>query len=147
MKKLLDEVANANLEAEVNHQQLVKWFNMTAAIKSLLKEAKEMLEGLLTMGVHVEGVGTVSKVGNRTWKGSDLSIIEELKELGLEDRECLTVHSKLKSPTQIEKLLKEKGVSADLEDLYHRPVTGVKIVPVKNDLNDLVNDVISEYNS
>ena len=146
MKALVEEVSQADLEAEVDHQQLVKWFNMTGPIKSLLAQAKEMLEQLLTMGAHIEGVGTVSKVGNRTWKGSDLSVLEELKELGLDDRECLTVHSKLKSPTQIEKLLKERGVNADLEDLYHRPVTGVKIVPVKNQLKDLVDDVLSEYN-
>lgn len=145
MKKLVDDISKADLEAEVDHSQLVKWFNMTGPVKSLLAQAKEMLTDLLTMGVHVEGVGTVAKVGNRQWKGSDLGVLEELKELGLDDRECLTVHSTLKSPTQIEKLLKQRGVEADLQDLYHRPVTGVKIIPVKNEMNDILSSVVEEY--
>jgi hypothetical protein len=87
-------------------EYLVRLVGRAKALRSYLSDVEEYLEARLLAGEEIEGVKLVDgREGNRAWSNAEQAETF-LKGQGLtQDERC---DIKLKSPAQVEKLLKEK---------------------------------------
>lgn len=107
-------------------QTMEELLKSQANVKNFYDNMAEELKRRLKSGVSVPGFGLAKHFGNRTWS-DERQLYERLigANVALEDLE----DHKLKSPAQIEKYLKERGVKRDLSDLIIRKFLGYKLVP------------------
>lgn len=89
----------------------------------VVKYAKKRAEN----GQEIPGYKLVEKQGHRKWLDEETIIERYTPEFG--DK---IYTKKLLSPAQMEKLLKSKRKS-EIQDLYHKPVTGATLVPLTDE--------------
>lgn len=113
-------------EVKNDREKLMEIYRVIPAVKSFLDKVPGALMEFFRDGSGgVPGLKVVETLSNRQWKHSDENtILRQLRKLGLGKKDAY--ESKLKSPTQIEKLVSDKKA---LEPLVTRRPSGYKLVP------------------
>lgn len=115
-------------EVKDDREKLAELFQLTPAIKAFLdKIPAAMLEFFQDGSGGVPGYKVIETLSNRQWKFADADqTLRHLKKVGLGKKDAF--ESKLKSPTQVEKL-----VSKDKKEIFSTLVTrrpsGYKLMP------------------
>lgn len=136
--------------------KLVYWSEKEEAIKSFLKAVQQMLASLAEQGYEIPGRKLVASFGHRDWSPSmkeqgDTYILRRLaRKLGVKAEEARQIS--VKSPSQIEKLLREKGewtknkeVQSAFQEMVHRPVRGMKLVELSAKGEVITSAMASEF--
>ncbi|ARV77540.1 Cas4-like exonuclease [Sinorhizobium phage phiM5] len=93
------------------------------------KAVKARAEQILNDGVDIDGWQLIPKRAKRVWDGDLEALFPALKKAGLEIEDYM-VPATLKSPAQIEAVLKERGIKLDLSDFTDSVSTGLKIAKI-----------------
>lgn len=89
-------------------------------IKHFLEAAKNEAYDRLSKGKQIPGFELISKQGNRVWTSeAENKLRETFVQNGLYESELF--ETKMLTPAKVEKLLKGKGVSANLDEFTTRP--------------------------
>lgn len=119
--------------ATVPTEDLVRYKKLFDVIKEFMKDVDVALANRAGLGQEIPGYKLVARWGNRKWVEEDEETMRKklpraLKGLTSDD----VTEKSCKSPAQVEKVLKEKGLWKELKDkfekLYSSPITGVKLV-------------------
>ena len=113
-------------------EQLVYWKDRAEVIAEFMKDIDKALMARASQGEKIPGKKLVLKWGNRSWVDEEETIRKKiprtLKGISAKD----ITEQGLISPAKLEKLLKEKGLWADLKDKFEKlcksTQTGVKLV-------------------
>jgi hypothetical protein len=121
---------------EIPTEELVKWVDRADAIKEFLDDCDKALKVRASQGQVIPGRKLVLRYGHRTWTDDDMEAMAKRlprAKLGLAKKDVMV--TKLGTPAQVEKILKERGVLKDKEakDRFNRltqskPI-GVRLVP------------------
>lgn len=124
---------------ELSTEVLVEWMQKADVIAEFLADVKKMLLIRASQGDEIPGHKLVVKYGHRKWnEEDDEAMAKKLPraKLGLTKKDIMV--SKMATPAQVEKILKERGILKDkeLKDRFNRltvsPPTGVKLVLTKD---------------
>lgn len=122
---------------EIPTDVLVEWVNKSDVIKAFLDDAKRALVVRAAQGQEIPGKKLVPNYGHRKWVEEDLELMKKKipkAKLGLTTKEIMV--TKLATPAQVEKLLKEKGTLKEVKERFNRltqsPLIGVKLVDLKS---------------
>lgn len=105
MNGAVDRAVTTNLK-ELDVQTLGNAYRQSILLESWIKELHVLLHTAMEEGIDIPGLKLVDKRATRKWAVEDDQVVCRLKALVEEDK---MFESKLKSPTQMEKVLKAKG--------------------------------------
>ena len=120
-EQVKDIVAAAGIE------DLLKIHNHASVIKKFMSEAAEHLATLAKRGEHIPGYKLVNSVGNRAWNLSDEEMVKKFRNKKLKQEDFY--NRKIKSPTQIAKILEDEKF---FDKFVTRPAKGVVLVSEKD---------------
>lgn len=108
-------------------EQVKEVLDKSSMIKGWLRAVEDYVHGILSAGGEFPGYKLVEKRSYRRWKDEDAVV--EWAHQTIEPGYDLYTH-KLRSPAQMEKLLKEAGVEGTLpEELVDKSSSGYNVVP------------------
>jgi hypothetical protein len=115
------------LPADLTPEQRLKLYEFAGLFESWMSEVKKDTHDRMLRGEEIPGLKVVAGRASRKW--ADESQVQPLivNELGVD-----AFNSKLKSPAQVEKALKEIGADKDLFADHINTVKGQSIVPVSD---------------
>lgn len=133
-----DQTLIASPTQDIPTEVLVRWVERADAIKEFLEDAVKALVVRASQGQPIPGHKLVLSYGHRKWEDSDEeAMIKKLPraKLGLTKKDIMV--TKLATPAQLEKVLKERGTlkDKDVKDRFTRLTqstpTGVRLVKEK----------------
>jgi hypothetical protein len=108
---------------------VLKW---QSRIDKFFADVRKQVLDFKYQGMYVPYVKAVRGLSNRTWKDSDQVEKELIRRYDLSKEEIYT-EPKVRSPAQIEAILKKKKLDkSELDDLITRPLGEVKLVPMND---------------
>lgn len=116
-------------------ERLAWWLDHEDVIKEFLADVEKALRTRASMGEEIPGRKLVLSYGHRKWVDAEEVMLKRLPraKLGLTAKDLKV--TKIVSPAQAEKVLKDKGVWKDVKDLFTRQCeskpTGVRLVKAK----------------
>lgn len=105
MNGAVDRALAANLK-ELDVQKLGNAYRQSILLESWIKELHTLLHTAMEEGIDIPGLKLVDKRATRKWAVEDDQVVCRLESLV---EEAKMFESKLKSPAQMEKVLKAKG--------------------------------------
>ncbi len=141
-----DDISEAVVLPQVptlTDRQIVAIYRQGPNIKSLLAAVEEYLEEQAMSGKPVEGTKLVEgRQGNRAWTNEEDALVELTKLLNADE----LVTKKIKSPTAILKLLKDKTQIAEVETLISRS-PGAPTLALESDKRLAIQSVVEMFST
>lgn len=131
--------------------RLTYWLERADAITEFIKRSKRRLLELKKAGVDVPGYKLVASFGHRQWR-DHANAIPHIVSLGLRPEDA--TETKLRSPAQIEKLLKAQGrTTKEMKalkeylsvNLVDRAPKGVKLVESSAKGNEVSGELLERF--
>lgn len=129
---------------------LVKWHNLSDVVKEFLGDVEKALKVRAAQGQTIPGWKLTPSYGRREFVGGldDAKLERKLiRVLGLTTKEVR--NTEVKSPAQIEKTLKQKGVYGDVKDKFEKltesKLTGVRLVPASKKGEEILPEAALEF--
>lgn len=113
----------------VTVEQALRILKNKAAIKKTIDDIGHRVTQDLQTGQEIPGWKLVQPLGYREWKGSEAETLKGLRKLKVLKTDAFNKIVKLKSPSQIETLLKEREVKKSVDHLVFRPEKPIIAVP------------------
>ena len=105
----------------LNIEQIVKVLEWTDFLKNWLSAVTGYAKEMALQGENIPGYKLVKSLGNTKWKSEEAVIADLEPKYG----DKIYAPAKLKSPTQMKKIIKKEEV----ENYSFRPESGIKLVP------------------